>query len=290
MTLRAPPPPRFPILPITLAPTFAALLLVAAGCKTPRPEPQLTKPTPQTLTMKIPFKIGNTVLTAEIMQRGEPTPTMLNVHDDENTSVAAGQVIIEQTGGRLITLAHSGSRQVRFSLDGVRYAFDPNRILSDAGIRQTLTTESHWSEPAHGAVKRFAAQYLEHFGLDREPVIIALHNTVDGTYSVRSYLPGAEHASAASAVHLSERRSRFDFFYVTDPRFLDYLKALDFNVVLQNNATVPDDGSLSVHFARKGIPYVNIEAEMGHLNAQIDMVRAAREMLDALGLVASKAK
>ena len=53
---------------------------------------------------------------------------------------------------------------------------------------------------------------------------------------------------------------------------------------------MPDDGSLSVHFAKMGIPYVNVEAEMGHLNAQIDMVRAAREMLDELVLLNPKGK
>jgi len=238
--------------------------------------------------MKIPFKIGNTVVTAEVFQRGEATPTMLNVHDDENTSVAAGQVIIEQSGGRLIALSHSGKRHVRFQFDGSRYAFDPNRIFSDAGIRATLEAQSHYSEGAHQVVKRFAAQYLEHFALDREPVILALHNTVDGTYSVRSYLPGAEQAAAAAEVHVSGRRSQFDFFYGTDPRFFEALKQGSFNVILQDNIAAPDDGSLSVHFARKGIPYLNIEAEMGHLNAQIDMVRAAREMLAELGLVKAK--
>jgi hypothetical protein len=238
--------------------------------------------------MKIPFKIGNTVVTAELLQRGDPTPTMLNVHDDENTAVAAGQVIIEQTGGRLIALTHSGQRHVRFSLEGGRYAFDPNRIFSDAGIQQTLADQGRWSEPAHHAVKKFAAQYLESFALDREPVIFALHNTLDGTYSVRSYLPGASHAAAAAQVHVSEQRSPFDFFYATDLRFFDHLKQRNFNVILQDNAKAPDDGSLSVHFARQGIPYLNIEAEMGHLNAQIDMVRAAREMVGEFGLIKTK--
>jgi hypothetical protein len=267
---------------------FAAVLLCATGCVTSKPGQPLTRPVRQTITMKIPFKIGNTVVTAEVLQRGKPVPTMLNVHDDENTSVAAGQVIIEQTGGRLIALSHSGKRHVRFNLDGARYAFDPNRIFSDAGIRQTLAAEGQWSEPAQHAVKKFAAQYLEHFALDREPVILALHNTVDGTYSVRSYLPGAEHAAAAAKAHVCEQRSPFDFFYVTDPRFFDHLTQHNFNVILQDNAAVPDDGSLSVHFAQKGIPYLNIEAEMGHLNAQIDMVRAAREMLDEIGLLKAK--
>ena len=92
------------------------------------------------------------------------------------------------------------------------------------------------------------------------------------------------------SLHVSPNRSRFDFFYVTDRRFFDYLRQRDFNVVLQDNAAVPDDGSLSVYFARQYIPYVNIEAELNHLNAQIEMVRIVREMLDFTGLLDNGAK
>jgi hypothetical protein len=235
--------------------------------------------------MKVPFKIGNAIVAAEVFQNGKPWPTMIYVHDDENTSVAAGKIIIEQSGGRLIELSHAGHRLVSFNLNGERYSFDPNRIFSDAGIRDTLGRRSTWSEAAHRTVKRFATQYLDHFALDREPVIVALHNTVDGTYSIESYRPGAEHAAPAADLHISPNRSRFDFFYVTDQHFFDYLKQRDFNAVLQDNAAVPDDGSLSVYFARKGIPYVNIEAELNHLNAQIEMVRTVRKMLDELAFV-----
>ena len=232
--------------------------------------------------MKVPFKIGNTVVTVEVFQRGKAWPTMINVHDDENTAVAAGRIVIEQSGGRLIELSHGGQRLVTFSLGGGRYCFDPNRIFSDTGIRATLEQHSAWSEAAGRAVKQFATQYLEHFGLDRERVIIALHNNSDGALSIHSYHPGAEHAAAAATVHVAAARSPDDFFYVTDARFFDYLKQRDFNVLLQDNAAVSDDGSLSVYFARKGIPYVNIEAESSHLNAQIEMVRVAREMLNDL--------
>src|SRR6185503_15577992 len=109
-----------------------------AGCTIWRPGQPLAHPAPQTVTMKVPFKIGNAVVTAEVFQRGKPVPTMINVHDDENTSVAAGKVIIEQSGGRLIELSHGGHRLVTFSLAGRRYRFDPNRIFSDAGLRATL--------------------------------------------------------------------------------------------------------------------------------------------------------
>ena len=238
--------------------------------------------------MKVPFKIGNAVVTAEIFQRGKPMPTMLNVHDDENTSVAAGKIIIEQSGGRLIELSHGGQRLITFNLGGQRCRFDPNRIFSDAGIRTTLEKHNAWTEAAHRAIKQFATQYLEHFALNREPVIITLHNNTERALTIASYRPGAEHAVTAKAVHLGTARSSDDFFYVTDQRFFDYLKQRDFNVTLQDNANIPDDGSLSVYFGKKGIPYLNIEAENNHLNAQIDMVRAAHEMLDELGVMKAR--
>jgi hypothetical protein len=232
--------------------------------------------------MNTQFSIGDQVVTAEVFQRGTARPVMLNVHDDENTSVTAGKAVIEQTGGRLIQFSHSGRRNVRFALNGERYAFDPNRIFSDAGIRDTLKRQGNWSEAAHQAVNQFATHYIEHFALDREPAIIALHNNSDDTLSIHSYEPNSENAAATKTVHVAPNRDPDDFFYVTDQRFFDYLKARNFNVMLQDNANVPDDGSLSVYFGKKGIPYVNIEAELSHLNPQIEMVRVACEMLRTL--------
>lgn len=255
------------------------------GCTTSRLGPPLSQAVEETVTMNVPFKIGNTVVNAEVFQRGSPVPTMINVHDDENTSVAAGRIVLEQTSGRLIELAHGGERLVTFHLNGERHGFDPNRIFSDTGIRDTLERRGAYSLAAHYAVKRFATQYLERFGLDREPVIVALHNNSEGALAIHSYLRDGDQAAAAARVHVAARRSPDDFFYVTDQRFFDYLKQQDFNVVLQDNPAVPDDGSLSVYFARKGVPYVNIEAEISHLNAQIEMVRVVREMLVVLGLM-----
>lgn len=259
--------------------------VIAAGCATSRDrEPSRNRPATIQAT-RMPFIIGDTNVHVLMYQHGPPSPTFLNVHDDENTSVEAGKAVIDETSGRLIELAHSGKRHLHFQVDGEDYAVDPNRIFSDAGIRATLERQSKYSSGAHWAVERFARQFLERFALTREPVIVALHNTVDGNYSIESYRLGAQHGVAAADLHINPARSRFDFFYATDRRFFDYLKQRDFNVVLQNNTAVPDDGSLSVYFAKKGIPYLNVETELGQLERQIEMVRVARQMVDALGLV-----
>jgi len=258
----------------------AFLLLIAVcgsnGCAT-RP------PTRETQTT---FTLGATTIHAKVLQHGHPLPTMVNLHDDENTSVRAGRVVVLESGGRLIELAHSGRRRVDFLLDGMLLNFDPNRIFSDEGIRATLTRGGKYSVQAHEVVARFARQFLERHGLDREPVIVALHNTDGRGLTINTYLSGQQKDRAGAAVHVSARRAAGDFFYVTDARFFGYLKAREFNVVLQDDSRVPDDGSLSVYFARKGIPYINVEANVNHFEEQVEMVRAATEMLKLLGLIA----
>jgi len=235
--------------------------------------------------MKVPLKVGNAIISAKVIQQGEPWPTMINVHDDENTSVVAGKIVIEQSGGRLIELSHGGNRLVTFELNGGRYRFDPNRIFSDAGIRATLEKQSTYCDSAHRAARQFAAEFLGHFGLDQESVIIALHNNTEGTLSIHSYNLGVDHAATVAKVHVAANRSPDDFVYVTDQRLFNCLQKRAFNVVLQESASVSDDGLLSVYFARKGIPCVNIEAELNHLNAQLEMVRAAREMVGEIIVV-----
>jgi hypothetical protein len=261
---------------ILIRPALLILLtsvLLIFGCASPR------------RTASVPFQIGNTTVHAHIFQRDQPGPTYLNVHDDENTSVSAGKKILAQTGGRLIELAHNGKRFVEFELDGQTYRFDPNRIFSPVGVRATLERTRNYSEAAQAAVETFATRFLETFALDREPVIIALHNTDGSGLSINSYLASGDKPTTASATQVSTNRFAGDFFYVTDRRFFDYLKARDFNVTLQDDANVPDDGSASVFFARKGIPYVNVEADVKNLKEQIEMVRVAREMAAHLGLI-----
>lgn len=255
------------------SPAVLALLVVVllAGCATRQ-------------SSSVTITLGQTVVPIQVYQCGRPQPTMINVHDDENTSVLAGKAVVAKSGGRIIELAHSGRRHVAFELQGKTYQFDPNRIFSDAGIQATLNRQGYYSEAAHEAVKRFAAELVKHFGLDREPAIVALHNTASGGLSINRYQPNRDLNTAAARVHSSAQRSPGDFFYVTDARFFDYLKARDFNVTLQDNATVTDDGSMSVYFGRKGIPYINIEADDNHLEQQTEMVRVVRVMLSDLGL------
>jgi hypothetical protein len=85
--------------------------------------------------------------------------------------------------------------------------------------------------------------------------------------------------SEAALTHISSSRDKFDFFYVTEKSYFEFLRERKFNVVLQDNANVTEDGSLSVFFAKRGIPYINVEAEIKNLEMQVEMLRAVRVMI-----------
>lgn len=62
--------------------------------------------------------------------------TFVHVHHNEQTALKAAKAVIRKEGGSLITLIHSGGRNIVFHLHNQRYEFDPNRIFTDKGIKK----------------------------------------------------------------------------------------------------------------------------------------------------------
>ncbi|MGH9339965.1 MAG: hypothetical protein ACRD1R_10365 [Acidobacteriota bacterium] len=207
-------------------------------------------------------------------------PLFFNMHDNENTAVEAALVVIEKRGGRVLELRHSGERMISFDLNETTYTFDPNRIFTDEGARKTLQEQGPFSDQALVAVRKFANQLLDNFGLVEAEMILTVHNNTDGQYSARSYLEGGEYESEAAAVHLQAGSDPDDFFFVTDEELFYFFQERGFNVVLQDNAAMTNDGSLSVFAGHRGIPYINIEAEHGHLDRQLRLLEAVYRLMD----------
>jgi hypothetical protein len=92
-------------------------------------------------------------------------------------------------------------------------------------------------------------------------------------------MPGEEYADEAQAVYKGCVRDKDDFYFVTDYQILDKLCIGQYHVVMQDNAMMTDDGSLSVYCGRLGIPYVNVEAQHGHLFRQMKMLLFAYHQL-----------
>lgn len=193
--------------------------------------------------------------------------TYVHVHHNEQTALKAAKAVIRQDGGSLITLVHSGGRNIVFHLDNKRYEFDPNRIYTDKGIKKTLTQFSSYSPQAHREVKKLATKIKE---LLPEGKIIAVHN--NSSYSLKDYLPGHELAKEAKALHMSPNNYYRNFYLVT--KLSDYvrLKLQGFNGILQKPSAT-DDGSMSILLAKKD--YINVEAGYDQLFEQIKMLKQA---------------
>jgi hypothetical protein len=207
----------------------------------------------------------------------------VHVHENETTAVAAAKSLIDSLDkGCFVTWKHTGDRYVSYNLQGKKFKYDPNRIYTAKGLEATLKGNGAFTKQGFKAAQQLATFFIGKY-VDSNKLIVAMHNNSDGGgLHIKSYLPGGEYANDASEVNVNEAADIDDFFYTTDKRIFDYLKAKGFNILLQNNATVTDDGSLSVYCGYKGMAYLNIEAQQGHLNEQKRMMLAVYEMIDEL--------
>lgn len=230
-------------------------------------------------TTHIPLSIGDSTVDLVIHETAAPGLTYLNIHDDENTSVRAALCTIKRHGGRVFELKHPGARNIIFILDGVKYEFDPNRMFSDAGIAASLERFSSVSDEAIVAVRLFADELLRQINPAELNVLVTLHNNEPrDNYSVQSYTADGDYASEAQQVSVNNEIDPNDFYFVTDYNIFIQLSQNEQNVVLQDNEHVTDDGSLSVWSAQHQIPYVNIEAQVGHLRSQAGMIQLLHDL------------
>lgn len=236
-----------------------------------------------------PIKIGDTTIT--ITKETFPCPTyvtsecppllaFLNLHENENTSVVAARSYLYVHGGSLVKFANGPSRLISFSLNNKKYSFDPNRMFTPEGIKSTLETYSSYSESAAAEVSKLASKLLSVYDFDNVVTVLALHNN-GATYGANSYLPGGVYEKDAEKVNIAPESNPSDFYYVVEDYFYDAFAKDHYCVVLQNNATVTNDGSLSYFAGLKGKAYINFEsiAEHGGVGTQIviqlDMIYAA---------------
>jgi hypothetical protein len=202
----------------------------------------------------------------------------LNVHANEDTSVRAAEAVIKETGlGRLIEIIHTKQRNIKFLLGGVRYEFDPNRMFTPDGRRGTLVP---YSKEADGLIAGLARSILYTIGMQKPypEMIVALHNSTDGNYSIDSYAPDKPFRQSVLKMHKVPGKDEDDFFFVTESGHYEKIAAAGFNVVLQKKKSAEDDGSLSVFCGREGIPYINVEAQHGHVRQQIAMLKALNRL------------
>jgi ribosomal protein S6 len=225
-----------------------------------------------TLALAESVKLGDTAVT--IARWGQGQPVYVHVHMNEDTSLQAAKAMIKRKGGTIISIRHKGGRLLAFRMGKTQYRVDPNRIFTPRGRRMTLAQYSHYNEAAEQAVAKFANTLVKHLPPGK---IIALHNN-SPRYTLADYMQGGRFQRDAAQVNYNPEHSKRTFFYVTQKKTYQYLAKKGFNVILQDNRNVQDDGSLSVFAANAGRTYVNVEAGHGMLSAQIKMLEALYAM------------
>lgn len=222
------------------------------------------------------------VVITPVCQNPLPGIWFVHVHEDESTAIqAAIEWIDSARTGCFVTLKHGMGRNIGFTSKGTTYKFDPNRMFTPEGRIATLKRMGNYSDDAFAEVSKLADLFTGRF-IDNNRLIVALHNnTNDGGLTIKSYEKGGAYADDAEKVHVGKKQDSDDFFYTTSSRAYEFFKKRGFNVLLQNNARVTDDGSLSVYAGIKGIDYINIETEHGKKDQQKWMLTAVAEYISA---------
>src|SRR5262245_26375196 len=198
-------------------------------------------------------------------------------HNDEQTSITAAKAVINQHGGWLVELLHSGKRNSKASSGTTAYEFDPNGMFSDDGAEQSLTDQGgHSSPPAVAAVRRLASLCLAALRITEPRLLIGAHNNTnsnptDTTYSILSYLNDDMFKPVAELVNVDPSQDIDNFFFVTETSDYNYVVGKGYNAVLSKARPPQDNGSLGVYCAFHRIPYANSEAQHGKLAFQIKM-------------------
>lgn len=242
-------------------------VIEAVPTPTPKPENKRTTASEQTV------KLGDTDIKIAIRKNENPKPLYFHPHENEETSVTAMAEILKTYNGTFIELKSKGDRNIDFMIGNKKAAFDPNRIFTETGIKKAFISGS--SPASIDAVTKFAKNLIDNFLNDKNLIITVHNNTDGGNLSIKTYKNNPD----AAQVFENPAHDPDDFFFVTDEKFFNFLKGKGFNVALQNNEKVLDDGSLSVYCGKNKIPYINVESKHGRLSQQIEMLKAMQELV-----------
>ena len=228
------------------------------------------------------YKLGQSTIPLKTFQYGEAKDlVMINLHDDETTSVNAGRRFLEIHGGLMIKIENNNKRNIRFKLAGRNYTFDPNRIFSRPGISKSLEELSNVNAGAIDEIEKFGTRLLQLIP-GNTSCIIALHNNTEGQFSIASYLPGKKREKDAKKVYTNSMLDEDDLFLTTDSLLFCKLAAEQYNCIWQDNENANKDGWLSIYCGERNIRYLNCETQHGKISQHFEMLMKAANHIERI--------
>lgn len=207
-----------------------------------------------------------------------PGLTFVNLHDNENTSAEAAKVHISRHGGRLVELVHGRGRAVVIRRNGVLHYFDPNRMFTENGLRQSLDFFHNLSSENVEIAADFARKVAGFISIEKGKAIISVHNNTPGKLTIHDFKPGQWYGADSREVFINPAEDPDDFFFTNSPALFRALKTLRYNVALMV-PDPPDRGTLGNYVNNAGGIYVLVEGEHGHLSRQVRMLEDLGRLL-----------
>jgi len=227
--------------------------------------------------------LGETVVKINIYENNPVEITFFAPHYNERPGAEAAKKIIAEKGGRLIEIesldaSKNSLRNLKFQSRNESYSIDPNRIFTVNGRKC-----SNFTPQIDELIIKFADDLLKIIRPDEHHInipIVAVHNNQDvdekelgvrnRDLTANAFTKSGAYDAQSRGVYLSNSETDEDnFVFLSSPVFLSFFAEKDFNVVVQKSAKqlfsencAVDDGSLSVYFGQRTIPYINLEADI----------------------------
>ncbi len=205
----------------------------------------------------------------------------LFIHDNEHTARKVSRYAIQKYGGTLYEVINNNKRNLQIVVDNHFIEYDPNRIFTRKGLKEDLISQNsghpdHVLKKALNDIRIVQNGLLRALDLHKESFLISIH-TNNRSSNLSIYYFQQEDFSDQFLVSINKNHPLKNFFYTITYKDFLFFKSKKYNVVLQKESTICDDGSLSILTARKGINYVTLEVQEGNYLFQKKMLDLAVE-------------
>ncbi|MFZ4635619.1 MAG: hypothetical protein ACOYNO_15545 [Saprospiraceae bacterium] len=203
--------------------------------------------------------------------------TLVALHPNERTCTKVFDALPQYVHLNLLSIEQEQKRLLSYRSAKTTLLFDPNRIFTDTGIKETLQFHNLGNPLVYKQeIKRFADTLLACiYANQKSRQIIAIHNNSNDNFSILSYQNSPE--TKDLFIHAGEDVD--NFVIVTDEQDFAFYKRHNLNTVLLADTLYTDDGSLSVYCLQNGIPYINIEVQDGDEQKQIELLCLTYDLL-----------